>query len=105
MISLTIPPRNTSDAAYRARIEAKRQENARHRAIEAAVIAAETRTTRTPRPAPSARPCTNPECGRLTRPKGARAEDWPGTLSRQTGGLCGRCHKQKMRDRAKGATA
>ena len=92
---LTIPPRNLDDDAYRARIEARRADNARRRALYEATIAKPTVTA--PKPEPAVAPC--PICGHPTRPLRTTVHDYPGTRSRQGRGICGGCKSRIARAR------
>jgi hypothetical protein len=103
---------HTDVEAWRARIDAKRAEAARRRALDAAAAAAPARPLpralrvkpapkppRTPRVAaskpvrerpPAVRPCV--KCQHPTRPANARLDEYPGTRRRRAGGVCDPCH-------------
>lgn len=93
---LTVPPRNTDDDQFRARMETKRAENARRRALYEATIAPPVVTV--PKVQPAVQAC--PTCGHPTRPLRTTIEDYPGTRSRQGRGLCGGCKSRIARARA-----
>ena len=104
MTSLTIPPYNTDEDAWRERIEAKRAANhARWAAEQAAkesqrnprkvkpVPVREPRERRKPGPPRRAgiQPC--PTCGRPTRPSSYSVTEYPGTIKRTGTGQCFKC--------------
>ena len=87
---------------WRARMDAKRQQNAYFRDLnEAAVQSQKRRPPRKPnapkRPEATAQPC--PDCGRMTRPPRTTIEDWPDTIKRHHSGKCYRCESEHNRER------